>query len=301
MTGITMLWHATAMGPDYDEMLGPLQRLFGAAVMHESISEEAGIGRRGGMTWLGDNSIEIGAPVGEQSPVRNFVEKWGGGMHSMAFQVDDANATAERLARLHATPQVWIDDGIFFTKPKETAGLLLEWSERHTDDDPRWGCDTQPLPEAPVVPVLQCAFVTAVVDEPAAVAERLADLFATEVLSAEEDAAADEVGAMVSLQDCLLLLFPIPPEGASRELWGSDITRNRFHAQGLRVDNLDGALARLASQGVRSTARIGQMAYLDPSALPIPTFLVEELLTEDPRHRRSPDTAAAAGTEAPGA
>ena len=283
MTGIKMLWHTTAMAADYDELLGPLQRLFGAAVMHENVSEAVGVGRRGGMVWLGDNSIEIGAPVGEQSPVRNFVEKWGGGMHSIALQVDDAKATAERLARLQLTPQVWVEDSIFFSKPKESAGLLLEWSDRHTDDDPRWGYAPQPLPEAPVAPALQYAFVTAVVANPAAVAERLASLFETEVLRTKEDAAPNEIGAIVSLGDCLLLLFPMPDEGMSQELWGSDITRNRFHAHGLRVENLSDAVSKLASCGIQPVAQIAGMTYFGPDALPIPTFLVEELLPEDPR------------------
>ncbi len=284
MVGIKMLWHTTAMGADYDEMLGPLQRLFGAAVMHENVSEAVGVGRRGGMIWVGDNSIEIGAPVGERSPVRNFVERWGGGMHSIALQVDDAKATAERLARHHVAPQVWIDDGIFFSKPQDTAGLLLEWSDRHTDDDPRWGHALRPRPETPVAPALQYAFVTAVVARPAAVADRLAGLFDTEVLSAKENPAPDEIGAIVSLKDCLLLLFPLPTEGASKEIWGSGITRNRFHAHGLLVNNLAEAVSDLASHGVCPVAQIAGMAYLDPEAVPIPTFLVEALLVEDPRH-----------------
>src|SRR5262245_46262485 len=112
---INMLWHATAMAPDYDGLLGPLQRLFGAVVMHDTQSEAPGVGRRGGMIWIGDNSIEIGAPLGPVSPVRNFVERWGGGMHSIALHVDDAKATAERLAGLGVTPQAWLDDHIMFT------------------------------------------------------------------------------------------------------------------------------------------------------------------------------------------
>lgn len=284
MTGIKMLWHTTAMGGDYHELLEPLQRLFGASVMHENTSEAVGVGRRGGMVWLGDNSIEIGAPAGERSPVRNFVEKWGGGMHSIALQVDDAEATAERLARLQLTPQVWVEDSIFFSKPKESAGLLLEWSDRHTDDDPRWGYAPKLRLEAPVAPVLEYAFVTAVVANPVAVAERLAGLFETQVLSAKDDAAPNEIGAIVSLEDCLLLLFPMPDEGMSLELWGTDITRNRFHAHGLRVENLADAVSKLASCGIQPVAQIAGMTYLDPDAMPIPTFLVEELLPEDPRH-----------------
>lgn len=281
--GINRLWHATAMAADYDALLGPLQRLFGAAVMHDHVSEAPGIGRRGGMIWIGDNSIEIGAPVGAHSPVRNFVEKWGGGMHSIALHVANAKATAERVGALGLTPQAWLDDHIFFSKPGESAGLLLEWCDRHTEDDPRWGYSPQPVPQPPVVPVRQYAFVTAVVADPRGVARRLAELFGTEVVRERPDATPDQVAAVVSLVDCLLLLFPLPAPGASMDLWGSEIARSRFHAHGLRVDDVADALARLEAHGVRQVATIDGMAYLDPAAVPIPTFLVDDLLPEDPR------------------
>lgn len=285
MISINGLWHATAMAADYDDLLHPLQRLFGAAVMHDHVSEAPGVGRRGGMIWIGDNSIEIGAPVGERSPVRKFVEGWGGGMHSIALLVDDVHATADRLGDLGLTPQAWIDDHIFFSRPAESAGLLLEWSDRHTDDDPRWGHPTQPPPPSPVAPARQYAFVTAVVNDPPSVAERLATLFGSEVLRVRDDAECDQVAAIVSLVDCLLLLFPMPPEGSSVGLWGSDIRRNRFHAHGIRVDDLDAALDALAAHGVRPTATVDGLVYLDPTAMPVPTFLVEDLLPEDPRRR----------------
>ena len=166
MEQINGLWHATAMAPDYDGLLGPLQRLFGATVMHDQASDDPAVGRRGGMVWIGDNSIEIGAPFGAHSPVRNFVEKWGGGMHSIALRVDDARETEERLAALGLTAQVWLDEHIFFTRPSESAGLLLEWCDSHTDDDPRWGYPLPELPQAPAVPVREYAFVTAVVADP---------------------------------------------------------------------------------------------------------------------------------------
>ena len=287
MSTINRLWHATAMGADYDGLLGPLQNLFGAVVMHDHASDAPGVGRRGGMIWIGDNSIEIGAPVGDQSPVRNFVERWGGGMHSIAFHVDSARETEERLASLGLTPQAHLDEHIFFTKPAESAGLLLEWSDTNTDDDPRWGHPLRELPQPPAVPVRQYAFVTAVVDDPPAVAERLAALFGTEVLRVREKAQPDQVGAVVSLVDCLLLLFRMPPEGTSQQLWGTDIRRNRFHGHGLRVDDVTDALARLEPHGVRPVATIDGMVYLDPAALPVPTFLVQELLPEDPRRGAS--------------
>ena len=67
--GVRWMFHATAMGPDYDQMLEPLARLFGCRVLHCQAVDPP-VGRFGGMTWIADNSIEIGAPYGETSAVR---------------------------------------------------------------------------------------------------------------------------------------------------------------------------------------------------------------------------------------
>ena len=270
MPEIDGLWHATAMGPDYDGLLRPLQRCFGAVVMHDHVSEDPAVGRRGGMIWVGDNSIEIGAPVGDRSPVRGFVEKLGGGMHSIALRVADAAATRERLASHGVEPVAAVSEDIFFTRPAATAGLLLEWSATHTDDDPRWGFPLGERVVPPLAPATQYAFVSAVVTDPPAVAEQLAGLFGTDVVRLTPGAGPDEIAAIVSLVDCLLVL---------QQTTG----RTRFHAQGLVVDDLDASLAALAEAGIRAVGALDDMVLLDPAALPVPTYLGERLLPEDPR------------------
>jgi hypothetical protein len=283
MTAIRGLWHATAMARDYDGLLGPLQRLFGAVVMHDHVSEDPAVGRRGGMVWLGDNSIEIGAPAGDRSPVRRFVDDWGGGMHSVAVGVDDAAAARQRLAGLGVEPIAAVSDDIFFTRPGDTAGILLEWSATLTDDDPRAGATLTPLPSPPVVDVEQYAFISGFVADPLGVASRLAQLFGTDVVRLVPDAAPDRIAAIVSLVDCLLVLFPMPATDTARRLWGQEVARPRLHGHGLRVSDLDAAQAALAGQGVEAVAEVDGLVLLDPSALPIPTFLCEQLLPEDPR------------------
>jgi hypothetical protein len=282
---ITGLWHTTAMARDYDALHGPLQRLFGAVVLHDHVSEDPAIGRRGGMVWLGDNSIEIGAPVGDRSPVRRFVEDWGGGMHSLAVSVADHAATRSRLADQGVRAIADIAEDIFFTHPGDTAGLLLEWSGTFTDDDPRAGASLGALPAPPVAPVTQYAFVTAVVADPAAVAGRLASLFGTSVarLSRDPDLPPDRIAAVVPLVDSVLVLFRLPSPAEAQRLWRHDLTRPRFHAHGLRVADLPGAVAALAAAGVSVVAEVEGLAYLDPAATGVPTFLCDELLPEDPR------------------
>ncbi len=130
------MFHATAMGPDYDAILDPLAHLFGCRVMHRWQQEEP-VGRDGGMTWIGDNSIEIGAPYGDGSSVAAFVERFGGGMHSVAVQVDDLAATLRRVEPLGVEVAARIGPDIVFTRPGATAGIVFEWGSHVQDDDPR--------------------------------------------------------------------------------------------------------------------------------------------------------------------
>ena len=122
MGDVRWMFHATAMGPDYDGILGPLARLFGCRVLHRQQLPEP-VGRDGGMTWIGDNSIEIGAPYGEGSSVATFVERLGGGMHSVAVQVPDVAATLARLEPLGVEVASRISPEIVFTRSGGTAGL----------------------------------------------------------------------------------------------------------------------------------------------------------------------------------
>jgi hypothetical protein len=73
------MFHATAMGPSCDDVFEPLSRLFGCRATHFGDVATLGIERRGGMTWIGDNSIELGQPLGPSSPIHRFVERFGVG------------------------------------------------------------------------------------------------------------------------------------------------------------------------------------------------------------------------------
>jgi methylmalonyl-CoA/ethylmalonyl-CoA epimerase len=273
------------MAEDYLALLEPLEEFFGAVVMHDQSSEEPEIGRRGGMVWLGDNSIEIGAPLGPNSPVRNFVEKFNGGMHSIALRVPDIDHARLRLSSLGLHPMADIAGQVFFTAPADSDGLMLEWSMMRTDDDPRFGYR---LPQArrdlqPVAPARRYGCVTAVVVDPLATAERLAELFDTEVRRRSPRAQCGQISAIVDLVDCVLLLFKLPDEGAAWP-WGPSPRRPRFHAHGLVVDDLEASLDELAAKGVRSVGRLEHAAFLDPTVVPVPTYLMEELFVEDSRH-----------------
>jgi catechol 2,3-dioxygenase-like lactoylglutathione lyase family enzyme len=277
------MFHATAMGPDYDGILDPLARLFGCRVLHRWQQEEP-VGRDGGMTWIGDNSIEIGAPYGEGSSVATFVERLGGGMHSVAVQVDDLATTLARIEPLGVEVAARIGPDIVFTRPGATAGLVIEWGSHVQEDDPRFGAPVPPFVVDPLVNVERMAFVAALVRDPAADAARLAEVLDTKLVTYAPSSGADAPHHALDLGDCLLTLYPVPPDDVtSQNVWGGSYDRPRCIALGLLVDDLGGAERALADAGVGVHHRTGDGHVILVDGLPFPVVLTDRLLEGDPR------------------
>jgi catechol 2,3-dioxygenase-like lactoylglutathione lyase family enzyme len=264
-------FHGSAMVADYDATLAPLVTHFGVRVLHDNVIEDEGIGRRGGMTWIGDGSLEIGEPAGERSPLHEFLRRFGGGMHSVALQVDDAARAREHFAAVGVRVVDEPLPGVLFTHPSDTAGILLEWSAIPQDDDPRWGA---PLPPAPAstVDVTHIAFLTAAVRDPVGDAARLAEVLATDVTFTGD--AGGGLSAGVSLADGTLALL---------DLDGAGTDRPRAHGIGLRVPDLDEALAALDARGCPMTRVGARLALAGPPVLPVPIYVTDALLPGDPR------------------
>ena|SRR5436190_2729957 len=279
------MFHATAMGQSYDAIVDPLARLFGCRVLHDNEIPIAGIERRGGMTWIADNSIEIGQPLGETSVVRRFVDRFGGGMHSVAVQVDDLDAALARAEQFGVRVASRIDWGLAFTSPRDTSGLLIEWFSKRQDDDPRWGAPEPPFVVEPVVRPRHVAYVAAIVADPAATAEQLGDVLDTETSVFDAGGATDTVAAAVDLGDCMLALFPVPRSaGDSQRVWGAVHDRPRCLALGLTVDDLTSAVDALRDAGVDVHHRGPDGSFvLDPARLPFPVVLADQLLPGDSR------------------
>ena len=281
---VRWMFHATAMGPSYRAIFDPLEHLFGCRVLHYQDADAPGVERRGGMTWLADNSIEIGEPYGASPAIRGFIERFGGGMHSVAVQVDDTEATMARVAPLGVEVGARISDEIVFTRPGATAGLLVEWASHVQDDDPRWGAPEPPFVRPPVVVVQQMAFVGALAADPVADARRLGEVLDTVVTVLDPTAPADVPHATVDLADCVLALYPLPSPQQSDAIWGTVQTRPRCLALGLTVADLATAEAALGAEGVEVRRRTSDGALvLDTAQLPFPVVLTDRLLRGDPR------------------
>jgi methylmalonyl-CoA epimerase len=84
------------------------------------------------MLPIGESRIELLEPTSEDSPISKFLEKRGGGIHHIALEVDDIEAS---LAQLKAKGMRLIDESprvgaegclVAFVHPASANGVLIE-------------------------------------------------------------------------------------------------------------------------------------------------------------------------------
>jgi hypothetical protein len=282
---IIRTFHSTCMIEDYDETVDALARLAGLRVLE--YTEMALIGRRGGMTWIGDNSIEVAQPIVADHAAQKFLDRFGPGMHSYAFQVKDLDGTLERLASGGVAVGVRPMDWYCFTDPRTTGGLLFEWSMHTVPEDPREGAETPPYVVAPLLDVRTHAFVGAVHPDPIGWAEEFGPLFGLAEVFRDLDAPPGHpVVALNAADDCVIALYALPGE-ASEELWGAQHDRARFHVLGLGVPDLAAARATLEANDVPVLWHDERFVTIAPAhAGGVTVVLVEGGLPGDPTSGR---------------
>jgi methylmalonyl-CoA epimerase len=81
---------------------------------------------------VGENHVELLAPLGPDTPVGKFLAKKGPGLHHVAYQVSDIEATlaalkAAGMRLIDETPRVGIRNSrVAFVHPAATGGVLTE-------------------------------------------------------------------------------------------------------------------------------------------------------------------------------
>jgi methylmalonyl-CoA/ethylmalonyl-CoA epimerase len=104
--------------------------VFGLDVAHREVVPEQGV--EAVLLDVGENHVELLAPLGPDTPVGKFLAKRGPGMHHVAYQVADVQAALAALERAGLTP---IDkvaragiggSRVAFLEPKETGRVLVE-------------------------------------------------------------------------------------------------------------------------------------------------------------------------------
>jgi methylmalonyl-CoA epimerase len=81
---------------------------------------------------VGENHVELLAPLGPDTPVGKFLSKKGPGLHHVAYQVPDIDAAlgelrAAGLRLIDETPRTGIRSSrVAFLHPSATGGVLTE-------------------------------------------------------------------------------------------------------------------------------------------------------------------------------
>ncbi len=278
---IVRTFHSTCIVNSYDRTVAALGHVAGLRVLE--YSDTAAIGRRGGMTWIGDGSIEVAEPIVPGHAAARFLERLGPGMHSCAFQVENLDETIEHLVRGGVEVGVRPAAGFCFTDPRLSGGLLFEWSDFTIPEDPRIGAPEPHHPDKPLLDVLTNAFIGALVPEPSEWADHFGDLFGLVETFRDPKAAPDQPVVCLAAPDCTLALFRLTPD-ASAHYWGTAHTRARCHILGLGVPSLEAAGRSLGDAGIAIRRRSDEAIFIDPlDTGEVPLMLIEELLTGDPR------------------
>ena len=147
----------------------------------------------------------------------------------------------------------------FFMHPKDTHGILMEW----TDDT--FGANVRrPSEGGGAVDVSTLAWITAVVTDAEATAAMLGDLAGgTEVTDNVRGPASEEVTVDVLVGDVTIRL--VTPTSADSRYAGVENTP-RLSSFTLRVDDLPATLEALAGAGVPTTHRQEGLAATDPAS-----------------------------------
>jgi methylmalonyl-CoA/ethylmalonyl-CoA epimerase len=103
---------------------------FELEVAHREVVEEQGV--EAVLLDLGENHVELLAPLGEDTPVGKFLAKKGPGLHHVAYQVGDIDATLAALreagmALIDEQPRIGIRGSrVAFLHPRAKEGVLTE-------------------------------------------------------------------------------------------------------------------------------------------------------------------------------
>lgn len=136
--------HATVSGSDFymkinhlgiatkgiDEALKFWGDALGLENVHSEIVEDQKV--KVAMLPIGESRVELLEPTSDDSPISKFLEKRGGGIHHIAVEVDDIQASlaklkSEGMRLIDETPRIGAEGCLVaFVHPAASGGVLLE-------------------------------------------------------------------------------------------------------------------------------------------------------------------------------
>jgi catechol 2,3-dioxygenase-like lactoylglutathione lyase family enzyme len=267
--GIGRMVHVIHVSDDAQELREFYERVFGAFV-YMGVDEPtylASEDRYATLLMIGDLCIETMAPKLPVDPlfsIGRFYAKFGRHLHSVGFQVEDLGGLTERLLERDIAisrpgggrlEKVDPEAAYLFPSPRDTAGLLVEFTAHDMHDDPRdretWSSLERMWQTHPSTIDGFSSVILGVRDLEAAVATYVDSVQAV-VLDAGSDPALQTSHRTLQIGDCLLEIAEPQSEGSDigRHVvrWGNMIYGLRF-----RVRDVDSAERWLQTCGVRTT------------------------------------------------
>ncbi len=113
-----------------DEALKFWEDALGLENVHTEVVEDQKV--RVAMLPIGESRVELLEPTSDDSPISKFLEKRGGGIHHIAIDVEDIEASlaqlkAKGMRLIDETPRIGAEGCLVaFVHPASTNGVLLE-------------------------------------------------------------------------------------------------------------------------------------------------------------------------------
>ena len=255
---VVWTFHGSALVRDYNAAVKQLGRLIGLRPIEYSDSDAPLIARRGGMTWIADNSIELVQPTVPTGGPAKMLARNGPGMFCFAMQVADLRQAAEWFDHIGVSWVGSVAGRFIFTHPKDTAGIYLEWSEMSGEREwePRYGAKIPPMPGKPLIDVLRIDHWGALAGnsaaDPQATFELMQKMWPAPVLWKDFDAPPDKPFAAFWVGDGVFALYRSPKtEDEMERLWGIRALGARQHLMSLYVDDIKSAAEVFKKEGIR--------------------------------------------------
>jgi methylmalonyl-CoA epimerase len=126
----TRIDHIGVAVEDLDAAIALYEGTAQMALVHREVVAEQGV--EAVLLDVGENHVELLAPTGPDTPVGKFLAKRGPGLHHVAYQVTDIDATLAALSAAGVTlidqaPRIGIRRSrVAFVNPRSTGGVLTE-------------------------------------------------------------------------------------------------------------------------------------------------------------------------------
>jgi methylmalonyl-CoA/ethylmalonyl-CoA epimerase len=129
--------HVGVAVTDLEEAIGLYESSFGMSPSHRETVSAQGV--EAALLDVGDNHVELLAPLGDDTPVGKFLANRGPGLHHVAYRVPDIDAALDSLRDaglrlIDEAPRAGIGGSrVAFVHPSAVGGVLTEIVEPHGD------------------------------------------------------------------------------------------------------------------------------------------------------------------------